>query len=315
MSKYPRGKISNLVSLLSGRDFTTKTYDQSVVEDTYENVAAGLKNFTSEYNFKEFLICMTSIGFRNPKQITSNLTVDFAYALFLKARDENKDIDKVKAYIGRWYVMSNLTGRYSNSTESTMDRDLRMIRDKTLARYLEEIESAELTDSFWGVSLVQSLETSRYSNPLFYTFLAAQIMSNDNSLLSQSSKVTDLIDVEIGEMHHVFPQAYLRKNGYDSNKYNQIANYVYIDKSVNNAISDRSPKEYFGMVVEQCRTKELKIGDISNLEDLKQNLKANCIPEDIVHMEHSDYETFLLERRKLIAERLHEYYDKIKSRC
>jgi hypothetical protein len=34
----------------------------------------------------------------------------------------------------------------------------------------------------------------------------------------------------------------------------------------------------------------------------------NCIPESIFNMDIEDYETFLGERRKLIAEKIREYY-------
>jgi len=41
---------------------------------------------------------------------------------------------------------------------------------------------------------------------------------------------------------------------------------------------------------------------------LKENLSINCIPENIVNMDASHYEDFLLERRKLMAKKIKNYY-------
>jgi uncharacterized protein with ParB-like and HNH nuclease domain len=38
---------------------------------------------------------------------------------------------------------------------------------------------------------------------------------------------------------------YLKKNGLDRSKYNQIANYVYIQSEINIKIGNRPPKAYF----------------------------------------------------------------------
>ena len=76
-------------------------------------------------------------------------------------------------------------------------------------------------------------------------FLAAQVHLNCNSLLMNGIKVSDLITVA-GDIHHIFPRAYLKKNGIDSKtKYNQVANYIYLDTQVNKAISDDAPCDYF----------------------------------------------------------------------
>lgn len=72
---------------------------------------------------------------------------------------------------------------------------------------------------------------------------------NCNSLLMNGIKVSDLITVA-GDIHHIFPRAYLKKNGIDSKtKYNQVANYIYLDTQVNKAISDDAPCDYFSKAV------------------------------------------------------------------
>ena len=77
------------------------------------------------------------------------------------------------------------------------------------------------------------METSSINSPYFNTYLAAQIFFRDHSLLSNSSKVEHLITIA-GDVHHIFPKGYLKKNGFDDKSlYNQVANYTYLDTTVN----------------------------------------------------------------------------------
>ena len=124
---------------------------------------------------------------------------------------------------------------------------------------------------------------------------------NCNSLLMNGIKVSDLITVA-GDIHHIFPRAYLKKNGIDSKtKYNQVANYIYLDTQVNKAISDDAPCDYFSKAFMQCETKAIELGNICNLSQLNENLQENCIPLSVKNMDASSYEEFLTERRKLMA--------------
>ena len=102
---------------------------------------------------------------------------------------------------------------------------------------------------------------------------------------------------------------HLIKNGInEKSKYNQIANYTYLDTQVNKAVRDDSPNIYFSKVFEQCETGIAVYGNITDKELLLKNLQQNCIPETILQMEYTDYEEFLTERRKLMAKKIKKYY-------
>lgn len=204
--------------------------------------------------------------------------------------------------------MATLTSRYITSPESVMDTDIRRIKERGFVAYFEEVEAANLSETFWSVGLVQNLETSAINSPYFNTYIAAQIYNGDNALFTNGGKVSDLITV-IGDVHHIFPKKYLIRNGWtDKSKYNQIANYTYLDTQVNKAVSDDAPNIYFHKAFEQCKTKQLIYGNITDLDVLYKNLKQNCIPKDIVEMDNSDYDSFLNERRKLMAQKIKAYY-------
>jgi hypothetical protein len=192
-----------------------------------------------------------------------------------------------------------------------MDLDIRRIAEKGFLTYLSEMEEANLSDTFWEVGLVQDLETSAINSPFFNVFLAAQVHGNDNSLTMNGTKVRDLITT-IGDVHHIFPKKYLQKSGImDKSKYNQIANYTYLDTATNISVGEKAPNEYFTMLFEQCETKVLKYGNITDQEILTENLKKNCISENMVSMTVENYDEFLLERRKLMAKKIKEYYFKL----
>lgn len=309
MHMFGRAKLGDLVSLLSGRDFTDRIFREDIAAESFEKLSIGVKNFMNQYNFEQFVLAIKAAGFISPKLLNSQMTLDFAYTLYLILK-QSGEIPKVeiKRHIQKWFVLSTLTGRYIGSPESQMDRDLRAIAARGFRAFHEENESALLSDVFWNVRLVQNLETSSTNSPYFSTFLAAQIFFGDRSLLSASAKVSDLISVA-GDVHHIFPREYLKKNGYnDRAMYNQVANYAYLDTGVNISIGMSAPNVYFTAAQEQCATGEIRVGTITDHQAFTDNLEVNCIPMDVLNMGPADYPEFLRLRRIMMAKRIQEFY-------
>lgn len=312
MAKFGRGKMKDLVSLLGGRDFESREYKEEIAEESFAKLTDGVNKFMNKSSFSNFILAIKSAGFISTKLINSQITLDFAYALYL-ILNNNKDIDKtqIKHYVSKWYVFTTLTSRYITSPETMMDIDIRRIEEKGFLPYFEELEAANLSDSFWNVGLVQNLETSAINSPYFNVFLASQVYASDNSLLMNGTKVRDLITT-MGDVHHIFPKDYLQKNGItEKSKYNQIANYTYLDTTTNIAIGNKAPNEYFSTVFEQCESKRAKFGNITDIDILKNNLATNCIPKEIRGMQVSDYEDFLCSRRKMMAQKIKDYYNSL----
>ena len=189
-----------------------------------------------------------------------------------------------------------------------MSRDIRNINEKGFLNFFNEIEASALSDTFWNITLPQNLETSSTNSPAFNTFLAAQINMNCNSLFMHGTMISDLLNIS-GDVHHIFPKAYLKNNGVDAKgRYNQVANFAYLDTQVNKAISDDAPNVYFGKALEQCLTKNAVIGNITDSDAFKKNLEENAIPEMVVNMTVDDYDKFLNERRRLMAKLIEKYY-------
>jgi hypothetical protein len=309
MSQFKRGKMKDLVSLLGGRDFITRDYKENIAEESFEKLKIGTLAFMNEFSFQDFVLAIKSAGFISKTLINSQMTLDFAYTLYLLLKQDST-IDKIqiKRFVSKWYVLSTITSRYIASPETAMDADIRRIKEKGFIEFSKEIENAELSGTFWKIGLVQNLETSAINSPYFNVFIASQIRHGANSLFLDGTKVSDLLTL-IGDIHHIFPKQFLIDNGIsDKNKYNQIANFTFLDKPINIAIGKDEPAKYFSAVEKQCETGIKKYGNIADKQMLYKNYDENCIPNNIVNMGCSDYEDFLLLRRQLMAKKIKDYY-------
>lgn len=310
---FSRGKLKDLVSLLSGRDFETRDYKEEIAEDSFKKLTEGIKHFMHQYYFEQFVLAVRGAGFISNKLISSQNVLDFAYVVFLKlALSGEVGKTEIKRYVSKWLVMSILTGRYSASPESRMDQDIRNINEKGVVKYLEEIEKAELSDAFWEFGLPQKLDTPNSAAPALSAYFAAQIVLGDKGLFSATSTVRDLYGAS--DVHHIFPKAYLQRTGILDNRaiYNQVANYVYLDTPINITIGDKSPNVYFKDAFESAQETGTVFGYSMTEKELKDNLIMNCIPIEIENWDYNDYQAkFLVQRRKMMAKKIQDYYNKL----
>lgn len=309
-TKFSRGKMSDLVSLLSGRNFETRNFEEGIKEDAYKRLTDGVCAFINETNFKRFIMIIRSAGFCHSKLIRSQNTLNFAYILYLKLREKGCKPELIEKYVRRWFVYSILRGRYSASPESNFDYDAKQIdKYEDFGEYLAEVEAAELSDAYWDFGAIQQLNTSVASSPVFNVFLASQCFQNRKGFLSTAITVQNMIEQK-GDVHHIFPREYLKSQGLTRSDYNQVANYIYTQTEINIQIGKKAPNEYLDYVQNvQCQGGETKYGGIVSIEELKYNLCQDCcLPEDIATMDVSNYQDFLVRRRALIAQRLKEYY-------
>lgn len=310
MHKLKRAKLANLVQLLTGRDFETREFKEEIVEDTFKKMYEGVLNVISQHNFTQFMIAIKSAGFISNKMVTSNMALDFAYTIHLLLQESDVPVAERKRIVQKWYILSVLTGRYSNSPETVFAKDIRQISEQGVTNTLKAIEDATLSANFWEVAIPQNLAMTSTNNPTYLVYLAAQVYFNDISLLSSNITVRELINLG-GDVHHVFPKQYLINNHFTKNQYNQDANYAYLDRPVNESIGKKAPREYFNTALNQCETKVALCGSIIDNELLMKNLEMNCIPSDVFDMEFQDYPRFLEERRLLMAKKIRKYYENL----
>jgi hypothetical protein len=306
-SEFKRGKLADLVALLSGRNFETKQFEASIAEQSFERLKAGVLNFINETHYKRFAMIIRSAGFVDASLIGSQNALNFAYILYLMLRIQGKPAADIEAAVRRWFVMSMLTGRYSGSPESTIDFDIRQMHEQGFDAYGPATFAGELSDAYWDTLLPQQMNTSSSSSPSFRVFQAAQVKLGDRGFLSRDITVRDLI-LNKSDVHHLYPRNHLKSQGLNRGRYNQIANYALAQSEINIAIGDKAPAVYFKKLVEQCESGEKKYGGITDMAELRTNLAENCIPESMLSDSVPDYDAFLEERRKLMAAKLKTYF-------
>ncbi|MEY5130207.1 MAG: hypothetical protein RL734_274 [Bacteroidota bacterium] len=309
-SEFSRGRMSDLVSLLSGRNFETREFEEIIAADTYERMKKSTLRFMKEDYFKKFVMIIRSAGFITPELIRSKNALAFAYIAYIKLREEGVPQAQIGRLVSRWFVLSILTRRYSSSPESTFDFDIKQLDIKPFSEFLAEVENAELADAFWDFGLIQRLDTSVASSPVFHVYQAAQVKGQDKGFLSRDITVADIILYK-GDIHHIFPKSFLRKNNLARGDYNQLGNYVLMQQEINIAIGAKSPNIYFKELQDQCSGGKMKYGAIDTYEELMENLKIHCIPESIFEADINSYDGFLQERRKMMSLKMKKYYQSL----
>lgn len=307
-SQFNRGRLEDLVALLSGRNFETREYEQEIEAKSYEKLKFGVEQFMNETNFKRFVMIIKSAGFVDCKLIRAQSPLNFGYILYLKLRSGDYSQPDIEKYVRRWFVLTTLASRYSGgSPESRFDEDIKAISTQPFGEYLAAMEEAELSEAFWAVGLPRSLTTSNVNHPSFNVFLASQAYSNDRGFLSKDITVRDMLEHR-GDIHHIYPKNLLKKQGHTRRTYNQVANYVYMQQETNIAVSDNAPSKYLESVKEQCESGVAKYGGIVDESALMRNFEENAIPNALLEGTIVEYEDFLEARRKLMADKIRDYY-------
>ncbi len=307
-SEFSRGRLQDLVALVSGRNFETKQYEDAIAEDSFKRLKKGVIAFINETHFNRITMILRSAGFITSSLIGSRNAINFAYILYLRGRRDSIPAAKLERLIRRWYVMSILRARYAGAPESAFDFDIRQIEVRGLVDYTEAVIEAELPDSFWTGMLPQLMDTSSSISPYFLAYRAAQVKLGDKGFLSRDITVRDLV-MNRSDVHHVYPRNYLKKQGLSRGRYNQIGNFVLAQSEINIAIGDKSPDRYFAELADQCNGGSVRYGGIDNIADLRANLRANSLPLELLDGIIPGYDDFLDMRRRLMSQKIKTWFE------
>ncbi len=307
-SEFGRGKLQDLVALLSGRNFETKQFEEAISEESFGKLKKGIMAFISKTHFDRITMILRSAGFVTSDLIGGRNAVNFAYILYLRGRSEGMPAADIERLVRRWYAMSILRGRYTGSPETAFDFDIRQVEARGLGPYTAAVLENELPASFWTGMLPQLMDTSSAQSPYFLAYQAAQVKLGDKGFLSRDITVLDLL-MNRSDVHHVYPRKYLKSMGLSKGKYNQIANFVLAQSEINIAIGNRAPEVYFKELADQCSGGKKKYGGITTQADMRANLRMSCIPESLLDGEVPDYDDFLEQRRQLMAQKIKTWFE------
>lgn len=309
---FQRGRLKNAYNVLRGKDMESGEFSPELRGEQFALLAQAQDLAVDLTNWHEFMKCLMAAGYASGAVLSSENALLYTYVLYLLGRHEyGVDHGKLRTSIARWFFMSGLTGRYTNSPETRIEEDLARLRDaETADDFLTTLQGqvdGALTNDFWEIQLPNDLSTSASRGPSLYAFYAAQKLLAAPVLFS-SLKVSELLDPAIKakksalERHHLFPRAYLRKIGVTSLRdINQIANFALVEWADNIDIRDDPPTSY-------VPSYEQRVIKQSGEDALHKMYEFHALPLDWASME---YKEFLVERRKLIAGVIRRGYERI----
>lgn len=308
-SEFRRGKLQDLVALLSGRNFETKKYEQEIAESSFSGLKKGVLAFINQTHFERFTMIVRSAGFITAGLIGAQNNLNFAYILYLCGRDQGLPAADLERLVRRWYAFALLSRRYSKGNpETDIDYDIRQIDAQGLQAFCDASIAAQFNPNFWEALLPLELVTASSISPYFLAYQAAQVKANDKGFLSRDITVNDLL-LNRSDVHHVFPAKHLKTLGKSRGEYNQIANFVLAQSEINIAIGAKPPELYFAELKAQCNGGSKKYGGITSVEELEANLRAHCMPLSLLDREVPDYSEFLAERRLLMAKKIRTWLE------
>ena len=191
--------------------------------------------------------------------------------------------------------MSTITGFYTGSTESEVEKQFADMRDYKSAdefvEYLDRVIETRFTEDYFKLTLPSELNSSSATSPAWYGYIASinvlgYPMLFSTAPLSKYFTIGTSGNKNAIDKHHIFPKHYLEKIGFDNDRdRNQIANFTYLDYETNIDISDDPPAKYVG------RYKE-KLGETG----YKKACEQNALPENFESLEYMDF----LEKRRIL---------------
>lgn len=303
---FKRARLQYAYSILRGKDLETGEFSEERRDVQFTTLKENQERTLNLNTWHEYLKTIKKAGYLRADFISSKNNIIYVYTMFLLGKHEYKvGANVLRKIIARWFSFVSLTGRYTGSPETKMERDLSFLREvKTSDEFMEKINhiiDTELTGDYWGITLPDELATSSSRSPGLFAYYAALKILGAKGLFS-SLQISELLQDGLKEQrsalerHHLFPRAYLERNGVnDQTKRNQIANYALVEWGDNNDIADKAPSEYLPTYLERMSDNERKdMYFLHALPDGWENMK---------------YEDFLIERRKLMAEVIRKAFD------
>jgi hypothetical protein len=209
--------------------------------------------------------------------------------------------------IVRFFVFAQLSGFYSESTETRLTRTIKDLNGSngTIREALRDLVSAmrwEAKQEYPRLKIKpEDVCGSPGKNPLVLLMYILMRQKDASDFLD--GKVTlDLISPKETHLHHIFPWDFMMKdkralkmcemNGFSRGEYreivNDIANLTFLRQSTNSSIGKCEPAEY--------------------LKDIPADIRrTHFIPDDPAIWHPERYEDFLEARRTLIADGINRF--------
>jgi hypothetical protein len=305
---FRRARLRSVYSILRGKDLETEQFSDERRVAQFKLLQEAQSRVLYLQYWHDFFKVLLQAGYRSVSMITSQTNLLYAYVSYLIGRTEYRlEEHALRRILARWFFMTSITGRYTNSPESTMEFDLARLREvKDAAGFvsvLEQVCNESITPDYWTVVLPGELATSSPRSPSLFAYHAALNLL-DARVLFSAHKVAELLDPATNahrnalERHHLVPKEHLRTLGItDTRDTNQIANYALVEWGDNAEISKEPPANYLPIMKARCSPR-----------DLERMYYWHALPD---HWEALPYADFLIQRRERIAGIIRDAYEKL----
>jgi hypothetical protein len=239
----------------------------------------GLISSTNDLSTNNVLVTMIAYLVENDNKFTGNLKYQFLY----------------------WMFLALIWSRYSGQTDARLDKDIYIINNEEdiIANLVQEIE-----DNRGRLDVKETDMEGRTAGHPLYKMLYIVTKANKAVDWANGGAIYGTIgDYYSIQSHHIFPQAFLYRNGFhgdnhiDKKKVNEIANRAFITRDTNYSISDKAPEIYLPKVK----------------NEYPNALEKQFIPEDPNLWLPENYDAFLKERREKIAEKINAFLKSLKD--
>jgi hypothetical protein len=308
---FGRARMSAVYRYLRGIDPTTGESDVAGRAKRLDLLDAAAGECIDATRWRDYVLRVRHAGFVNQSLVASPNAIVNAYAFYIRGRKSGAPENKLGEMISRWVFGTLLTSRYSGSSETIFEQDLARVAalepddGAGFLRVLDEALGETITGDFWTHTLVSLLDTQRGKAPAPLAFRASQVILGTRALFSDQL-LHNLLDSTMqggrsaSEAHHLFPKAWLHSRGIgDRRRVNQVANMADVGWHENSVIGARSPADYVRRVRDRLDIDDARWGRLC---------AEHALPAG---WESMDYDMFLAERRRRMAEIIRVAYRKL----
>ena len=252
-----RKAILRNVSAASGGQFTAESIDElrhSTVEDLKRATGETEQSLRRAVDF-------LSTHVRAPSAAVVPYTNQIVVLTEILRRVPNPTAAQWSE-IERWFWRTGISGYFSGWNSGMMASDLVAVRGFADGKSTIDIEVPPVHRQIWSMRQFRGNNAHSKILALILAYegprdlLTGQKIDVSKALAWQNSK----------EFHHVFPQAFLKTNGYLSSQVSPLANMAYLTSASNKQISDQAPSAYFKRLLDEHGA-EAKAWLASNLID------------------------------------------------
>ena len=199
------------------------------------------------------------------------------------------------AKVAKWVFQTAFLERYTEGTDAKKELD-----------YAEALSwfTKNKSPEFLSQSVTWQDATSRSMGKSGARFSAILALLNGKKPLDFVNPLRTLGINVVGsvtpQLHHVFPQAHLRREGVETKKIDLGLNFTFLTAESNVYISDKAPSEYIAEML--IGFKKQGLSEVASEAKLAEIMSSHLIDFDtLAAMRKDDYDAFLVARGRAIA--------------